>query len=268
MEIKEYVALEKEKIAAKVASFVSKPTLCIVTVGHDPASESYVRGKKKDAAAVGINVIHQRFEDAIKESELIEYLDSVNKDPSVHGIIVQLPLPKSISEERVSNAVDPSKDVDGFSLLSPFEPCTPKGIVDYLTNEGYPFAGANAVVFGRSRIVGKPLARLLLRKNCNVTVLHSRTKEEDRVFYISHADLLIAATGRKGLLDSHYSYKPTAYLIDVGINRDETGHLCGDAEPGLPVAYQSPVPGGVGLLTRVSLLKNVLEAYEHGLSHR
>lgn len=268
MEIKEYVRYRKSEIKERISSFLLPPTLAIVTVGNDPASEAYVRGKKKDAAEVGIAVKHLVFAEDAKEEEVLRELAILNEDPGIHGIIVQLPLPKHISQAKIDETILPSKDVDGFVPNSHFEPCTPKGVVDYLSFRSFPFEGSNAVIFGRSQIVGKPMAKLLLSKNCNVTVLHSKTREEDRAFYIAHADLLIAATGRRHLLDAHYAYKKTAYLMDVGINRDEEGHLHGDADPGLPIAYQSPVPGGVGLLTRLALLENLLEAYEHELSHR
>lgn len=268
MEIKEYVRLEKSKIKEKIGSFLLKPTLAILTVGHDAPSQAYVRGKKKDAAEVGINALHIQFEEDVTLETVLTEIKRLNEDPTVHGIIVQLPLPKHIPESVINATILPSKDVDGFVPNSHFDPCTPKGVVDYLSFLGFPFEGKNAVIFGRSQIVGKPMARLLLKKNCNVTVLHSKTKEEDRAFFIAHADLIVAATGRRHLLDAHYSYRPSAFLMDVGINRDEEGHLHGDADPNLPLFYQSPVPGGVGLLTRLALLKNLMEAYENALSHR
>lgn len=267
MEIKEYVKLAKEAFKKEIASFSRVPCLSIITVGNDPASEAYVRGKKKDAAEVGILALHTTFDENVSEEEVLSLLRKQNDDPSIDGIIVQLPLPKHISEKKINATTNPKKDVDGFCLGSHFDPCTPKGIIDYLDYLKYPFCGKNAVVIGRSEIVGKPMARLLLNKNCNVTTLHSKTSEADRAFYIAHADLLVVATGRRGLVDSHYIFNPACYIFDVGINRDENNHLHGDCEPSLSVAYQSPVPGGVGLLTRLALLTNLMEAYKNGLSN-
>ncbi len=260
MDIKEYVRLAKENVKKEIAALSRAPMLSIITVGEDPASQAYVRGKKKDAAEVGINVIHTVFAEDISEKEVLSLIEKQNADPSIDGILVQLPVPKHISEEKINMTISPSKDVDGFTLSSKFQPCTPKGIVDYLSYIGFSFSGKNAVVIGRSNIVGKPMAKMLLAKNMNVTVLHSKTAEEDKRFYIEHADLLVVATGKRGIVDSSYKFKPSCYVVDVGINRDENNHLHGDCEPNLPVAMQTPVPGGVGLLTRFALISNLLEA--------
>lgn len=259
MTIKEYVALRKSEIKREIESLSTKPVLSIITVGNDPASEAYVRGKKKDAAEVGIEALHTVFPENVSEDELLEFIKKQNNDDSIKGIIVQLPLPKHISVEHVNETISPKKDVDGFTLGSSFDPCTPKGIINYLTNEGFLFEGKNAVVLGRSEIVGKPMARMLLERNCNVIQLHSKTSLEDKKFYIAHADLVVSAIGRMFILDDSYQYKPDAYLIDVGINRGEDGHLHGDFIPNLPVKLQTPVPGGVGLLTRLALMENLLE---------
>ena len=263
MEIKEYVALRKNAIKTQVETLSRKPYLSIITVGHDPASEAYVRGKKKDAAEVGIEAKQTWFPEDITEQTLLDTIRAQNNDPSIDGILVQLPVPKSISVEHINATIDPKKDVDGFTPTSHFRPCTPRGIIDYLTAEGFPFRGANAVVVGRSEIVGKPMAKLLLEKDCNVVQLHSKTKEEDRRFYFAHADLIVSAIGKMHLWDNSYAYRPSAWLVDVGITRGEDGHLHGDFVPGLPVAKQTPVPGGVGLLTRLALLENLMEAVSH-----
>ncbi len=260
MTIKEYVAARKAALKEEIASLPKVPTLSIITVGHNPASEAYVRGKKKDAAEIGINAVQTLFEENIAEEELLSFIRKQNDDPAIDGIIVQLPVPKHISVEKINLTVSPAKDVDGFTALSQFDPCTPKGIINYLTAEGFPFRGKNAVVLGRSEIVGKPMARLLLERDCNVVQLHSKTTEEDKRFYMKHADLIVSAIGRMFLWDASYEFKPTAYLVDVGINRGEDGHLHGDFVPNLPVALQTPVPGGVGLLTRLALLENLMEA--------
>ena len=168
-----------------------------------------------------------------------------------------MPLPKHINEETVKLAIAPSKDVDGFHPLSHLDPCTPRGIMNYLNSENVQIQGKNAVVIGRSNIVGKPMAKLLLVANANVTVLHSKTTFEDMHKYIANADIIVIAIGKAGFLDEKFSYKPTAILVDVGINRLEDG-LHGDAIPNLPVGLQTPVPGGVGLLTRLALYQNLL----------
>lgn len=260
MTIKEYVALRKEEIKKEVTSLPNKAVLSIITVGNDPASEAYVRGKKKDAAEAGIEALHTIFDENITEEELLSFIRKQNDDSSINGIIVQLPLPKHLSVQKINETLSPKKDVDGFTLGSSFDPCTPKGIINYLTHEGFSFEGKNAVVLGRSEIVGKPMARMLLERNCNVTQLHSKTSLEDKKFYIAHADLVVSAIGRMFILDESFTYKPTAYLVDVGINRGEDGHLHGDFVPNLPVKLQTPVPGGVGLLTRLALMENLLEA--------
>lgn len=260
MTIKEFVAQEKLKLAEEVAAFDRKPHLVIIQANDSPASDAYVRGKIKDCGEVGAEATLCLLPPTTEESFLLEKIAEYNADETVDGIIVQLPLPKHISEAKVKLAVTPKKDVDGFHPLTTFIPCTPCGIVDYLTEIGFPFTGKNAVVLGRSEIVGKPMAKLLLAKNCNVTVLHSKTTEEDKAFYIAHADLIVVAIGRLGFLDNRFRYKEDAIIVDVGINRNEEGKLRGDAIPDLPVATQTPVPGGVGLLTRLSLVKNLIIA--------
>ncbi len=260
MEIKEYVAERKTGLKGEISRLKKPPVLSIITVGDNAASESYVKGKMKDAAEVGVIALLTHLSEATSEQALLSLVKVQNLDEGIDGILVQLPLPKTISEKAVHQAIEPKKDVDGFSPLSPFECCTPKGIIDYLAEEGFPFRGANAVVLGRSEIVGKPMAKLLLQHDCNVTVLHSKTSEKDRRFYLAHADLVVVAIGKQGFIDESYEFKPSAWVVDVGISRGEDGHLHGDCAPGLRVAKQTPVPGGVGLLTRLALLDNLLKA--------
>lgn len=233
----------------------------IVLANDDPASAAYDRGKMKDGGEIGANVEMTKFSPEVSEKELLAAIQRFNEDPSIDGIIVQLPLPKHISEEKVKQAVSPRKDVDGFHPLSTFYPCTPYGIILYLEHEGFSFRGKNAVVLGRSNIVGKPMAKMLLQKDCNVTVLHSKTSEADKAFYIAHADLIVVAIGCQGFLDKRFNYKKEAVVVDVGINRGDDMKLHGDAVPGLPVALQTPVPKGVGLLTRLALMENLVKAY-------
>ena len=259
MTVKEYVSSRKEFIKNLVSQLDFEPCLAIVQVNDDPASDAYVRGKLKDSAEVGIKALHIKLDPSITEQQLLEKIDQLNNDDSVHGLIVQMPLPKQISEDKIKLAVSPKKDVDGFHPLSSFIACTPKGILNYLKSEKVEFVGKNAVVVGRSNIVGRPMAKLLLDESANVTVIHSKTSQEDKIKYLSNADIVVVAVGRKWFLDHSYNLKKDAVLVDVGINRVD-GKLYGDIEPNMDVKLQTPVPGGVGLLTRLALLENLIEA--------
>lgn len=261
MTIKEFVLNKKEELKSEVSSFEVKPHFVIMQVNDDEASNAYVKGKIKDANEIGVLCTLLKFDQSITQEDLLKEIDKVNNDDFIHGLIVQMPLPKHINEEIIKLAINPKKDIDGFHPLSKFDPCTPKGIISYLQSEKFNFVGKNALVIGRSNIVGKPMAKLLLKENCNVTVVHSKTSKEDMKLYISHADLIVIAIGHAGFLDDSFVYKPSAVIVDVGINRIE-GKLYGDAKTGLPVSLQTPVPGGVGLLTRITLLTNLLEAYK------
>ena len=256
MEIKEYVKNEKEYLLKSVVNLMNPPHLLIIQINNDEASNAYVNGKKKDLTSIGAIYTHVMMPLGTSEDELLKLIDSANFNDKYHGILVQMPLPKHIDEEKVKKAIIPEKDVDGFNPLSENEPCTPKGIIDYLKNEQVDFTGKNAVVIGRSNIVGKPVAKLLLDLNCNVTILHSKTTKEDMEFYLKHADIVVVAVGKKYFI-SNQELKPSAILVDVGINRFE-GKLYGDCAPNLNVALQTPVPGGVGLLTRLAMLQNLL----------
>ena len=260
MTIKEYIKSRKEEIKQEVAKMNKKPTLAIVQLNEDEASKAYVKGKLKDAAELGIDAKLIKLPVETSEKALLKVMAKLNKDKKLDGFIVQMPLPKQINEETIKLAVSPSKDVDGFHPLSELNPCTPQGIMNYLKHEGTEFLGKNAVVIGRSNIVGKPMAKMLLKESCNVTVLHSKTSREDMARYLKNADIVVVAVGRKHLITKEFEFKKTAILVDVGINRDEEG-LHGDIEPGLPVALQTPVPGGVGLLTRLALMENLLKIH-------
>jgi len=263
MDIKTYVAQKKLQLAALIKASGKTPHLVIVQANDDPASDTYIRGKLTDCQEVGIKATHVKLPITTSEADLLSVVNRYNEDQSVDGIIVQMPLPRHIDEERVKLAVNPLKDVDGFHPLSKFKTCTPKGIIDFLSEAGFDFVGKNAIVIGRSNIVGKPLAAMLLARHANVVMLHSRTLKEDMDFYLAHADLVCVAVGKKWLLDNQL-LKKSAYVIDVGINRID-GVLYGDARPNLDVAFQTPVPGGVGLLTRFALISNVWEAANHGI---
>jgi len=256
--IKEYVAEKKEKLRQMLQKQQGLK-MVIVQIGHVPASDRYVKNKAKDASDVGLDCEIINLPEEITEEALLELLRGLNEDISVTGYLVQLPLPKHISEEKVKLAIDPKKDVDGFHPLSKTVPATPLGIYNYLKDMNYEFQGKNAVVIGRSNIVGKPMAQLLLKESMNVTVLHSKTPEAEKRMFIRHADLIVVATGHRHTLTADYELKPTAIVIDVGINVGEDGKLHGDCDPDLPVEFQSPVPGGVGLLTRMSVIDNLIE---------
>lgn len=260
--IKEYVGIKKQELKEKVSSIIDGYRVVIVQVGHVPASERYVRNKLKDFAELGLKCDLWAFDEDISEEKLLNYLDDLNHMLSVIGYLVQLPLPKHISEAKVKLTIAPNKDLDGFHPLSKTVPCTPLGIYNYLKNMNFEFSGKNAVIIGRSDIVGRPMAKLLLDASMNVSVLHSRTTEEDKKIFLKNADLIVVATGHPNTLNRDYAFKPTAVVIDVGINITEDGKLIGDCEPDLPVAFQSPVPGGVGLLTRVSIVDNLFQLWE------
>ena len=260
MTIKEYVAKRKEEIRNSLLALSVKPHLAIVQINEDAASNAYVRGKLKDATELGVNAELIKLPLETTQKELMDVISSLNEDKSVDGFIVQMPLPKHIDEEAVKLAVAPEKDVDGFHPLSKLNPCTPQGIINYLHAENIKLQGKNALVMGRSNIVGKPMAKLLLKENCNVTVVHSKTTPEDIHRYVANADVIVIAIGKMHYLDNSYEYKKDAVIVDVGISRDENG-LHGDAVPNLPVYLQTPVPGGVGLLTRLALYENLLKIY-------
>lgn len=263
MDIKQFVAQEKLILKSKVEGLKIRPSLLIIQVNDDPASASYIKGKLKDAAEVGFNAKHLKLDESTTTVQLLSEIIKANDDPLIHGIIVQLPLPKHINEEQIKLAVIPSKDVDGFHPLTHFTPCTPGGIIDFLRANNTVFVGKNALVIGRSNIVGKPMARLLLDQNATVTVAHSKTSKEQLDKLLLDADIIIAAVGRPNFIKDQ-QLKKSAIIIDVGINRVDNV-LVGDVYPNLDVTLQTPVPGGVGLLTRLKLIKNLWEAYNNGI---
>lgn len=270
----------RSELAEKVALLKERgviPGLAVILVGDNPASVSYVTGKEKACAEIGIQSFETRFPEDVSEQELLEKIAECNRNPSVHGILVQLPLPRHIDERRVIGAIGPDKDVDGFTpinlgrmlLEEPcYIPCTPLGIIELLKRSGVPTKGARAVVVGRSNIVGKPLANLLIRKSVNATVTICHTGTKDLASHVRAADIVIACAGAPGLV-SVDMIKPGACVIDVGVNRvpDPTKkkgyRLCGDVdfEGASKVAgWITPVPGGVGPMTITMLLSNTIEA--------
>lgn len=262
--IKEYCLKEKQKIKEKVEKLKKKPALAIIELNDDAASKTYVKGKLSDCEEVGIVAFLYHLATCITQEDLLDLIEVLNENPEINGIIVQLPLPKSIDYQKIKLSIDPIKDVDGFHPLSLYDAATPKGIIRYLDDQSYSYNGKNALIIGRSDLVGKPMAHLLLDKNMNVTVVHSKTSSIDLRFYIEYADLIIVAVGKAHLVDNEYKFKKDCIIFDVGINIDPLTHkLIGDCDKNLNVSFQSPVPGGVGLLTRLSLIKNVMEAYNN-----
>ena len=261
MTIKEYVKSRKEELKDTISKMSHVPSLAIIQINEDDASNAYVKGKIKDANELGIKATLIKLPLNTTEKFLLCKIDELNNDKSIDGFIVQMPLPKQINEETIKLAVAPEKDVDGFHPLSELNPCTPQGIMNYLKSEKIEMLGKNAVVIGRSNIVGKPMAKMLLKESCNVTVLHSKTPEKEMKNFLKNADIVVVAVGRKHLIDKKFKFKKSAVVVDVGINRDETG-LHGDCVPGLKVRLQTPVPGGVGLLTRLALMENLLKIHK------
>lgn len=260
--IKEYVAEKKAELREEAGKLEKKPCLAIVQVGHVEASCRYVNNKIKDCKEVGIDSRLIALPEDVSEDVLIEEVERLNRDDSVTGFIVQLPLPGHISEWRVVEAIDPLKDIDGFSKKALVYPATPSGILAYLQDCGFEFRDKNAVVIGRSNIVGKPMAKLLLEKDCNVTVLHSKTSIGNKRHALEYADLVVVAAGHRNTLTDEdlEESNPGCFVVDVGINFNEEGKLCGDCE-NVTIRRKSPVPSGAGLLTRKSLADNLMKLY-------
>ncbi len=259
---KQYVQNKKEELRKQVENTQRMPALAIIQVGDNPASNSYISGKIKDCHEIGMVCYHTHLDEDSTEQELLNLIDSLNEDKYVDGIIVQLPLPKHLknSIKKIQKRINVFKDVDGFRSDSEFKPCTPKGIIDWLDfNDLFDFAGVNVAVIGRSDIVGKPLVNMFIEKGATVTCCNSKT--ENIKYYTRNADIIVSAIGKPKYFDSKY-FKQGQIIIDVGINRDENGKLCGDVDDKYIFdSYVTPVPGGVGLLTRIALLENVLHAY-------
>ena len=264
-------AAVKEQVKAEMERDKIKAGLAVVIVGNDPASRVYVNNKKKACEFCGITSYEYALPEETTEEQLLELIDTLNEDRNVNGILVQLPLPKGLSdsEEKVIARISPMKDVDAFHPINvgkimignySFLPCTPAGCMELIHSTGVEVSGKNCVVIGRSNIVGKPMAMLLLHENGTVTITHSKTKNLAEV--CSQADILVAAVGRPNFVTADM-VKPGAVVIDVGINRLENGKLCGDVkfdEVSEKAGYITPVPGGVGPMTISMLMKNTLTA--------
>lgn len=272
---KEVSALAKQQIAQRVAALAEKgivPKLSVVIVGENPASWSYVKGTKKSCAEMGIEAEVISLPQTVSQQELIGVIEKLNGDESVHGILVQFPMPEHIDEYAVINAISSEKDVDGFTAINVgnlnigkdcFVPCTPQACVDMLEYAGVDVVGKDVVVIGRSNTVGRPVATLLTQKSATVTICHTKTRniaEKTRM-----ADIIIIAIGVAGFLKADM-IKEGAVIIDVGINQNAEGKLCGDADFDSCIGKAgkiTPVPGGVGLVTRGNLLKNTLKSAEN-----
>jgi len=257
--------------AARAAKLGVKPGLAVILVGEDPASAVYVRNKVKACAEAGFHSVLEKYDAGLSEAKLLERIAALNADPAIHGILVQMPLPKHIDPQKVIAAIATAKDVDGFSVLSAGElasglpglrPCTPYGCMKLIESTGIAVKGKHAVVIGRSNTVGKPMALLLLQAHATVTVCHSATA--DLAHHTRQADIVVAAVGRRDTLTAAM-VKPGAVVIDVGMNRNDEGKLCGDVDfAGVKevAGWITPVPGGVGPMTITMLLVNTLEAAE------
>lgn len=274
MDGKALAAKVKEEVAAQVADMEHKPGLAVVLVGDNPASRVYVNGKKKDCAECGIYSEEYAIPAETTQKELLELVETLNGREDIDGILVQLPLPKHLNEKEVLLAIRPDKDVDCFHPFNVgqlmigeqgFQPCTPAGVMRMLKEYGIDPAGKHCVIVGRSNIVGKPQAMLMLRENATVTVCH--TKTPDLKAECLRADILVAAAGRVGLITGDM-VKEGAVVVDVAMNRNEAGKLCGDVvfeEAAQRASYITPVPGGVGPMTRAMLMENTLyAAKQHG----
>jgi methylenetetrahydrofolate dehydrogenase (NADP+)/methenyltetrahydrofolate cyclohydrolase len=258
--------------AAALTARGQQPGLAVILVGDNPASAVYVRNKVKACADNGLHSVLEKYEASMTEAELLARIEALNGDPSIHGILVQLPLPPHIDAHKVIETISPDKDVDGFHVASAgalmvgqpgFKPCTPYGCMKMLESIGCNPRGKHAVVIGRSNIVGKPMAMLLLAANATVTICHSATP--DLAHHTRQADIVVAAVGKRDVLTADM-VKPGAVIIDVGMNRNDEGKLCGDVDfPGVSevAGWITPVPGGVGPMTITMLLVNTIEAAEH-----
>lgn len=252
------------------------PGLAVVLVGDNPASQVYVRNKVKACEDSGLHSVLEKYDADMTEAALLARVEALNNDPAIHGILVQLPLPKHIDAQKVIEAISPAKDVDGFHIASAgalmtgmpgFWPCTPYGCMKMLESIGYNLKGKHAVVIGRSNIVGKPMALMLLGQNATVTICHSAT--QDLKAQTLQADVVVAAVGKRNVLTADM-VKPGAVVIDVGMNRNDEGKLCGDVDfDGVKevAGWITPVPGGVGPMTITMLLVNTIESAERTAAH-
>lgn len=267
MNVREYVDSKKEFLK-QLVKVKKDTTLCIIQVGDNPASNSYIKGKLADCQEVGISPDLVRLEDTVSTEYLVNFIKVLNRNKTITGIIVQLPLPSHINIKQIQHAIAPEKDVDGFHPMSNFPPCTPKGVLKFLTNEGVKFEGKKALVIGRSDIVGKPLAQMLTDLNCTVTLAHSKTPHDDLIHYIENSDFVFTAIDKIEYYGMEYApyFERVSTIIDIGLGKSEQGKLKGNLSSEL-VDYLNEHKklvlsgiGGVGLLTRLQLLTNTVNA--------
>ncbi len=266
----------RAEVAQRAAALTARgitPGLAVILVGEDPASAVYVRNKVKACAEAGLHSVLEKYEASLSEADLLSRIRALNDDPSIHGILVQMPLPKHIHPQRVIETISTAKDVDGYSVQSAgdlmaglpgFRPCTPFGCMKLIESTGVDLRGKHAVVIGRSNTVGKPMALLLLQAHATVTICHSATP--DLGLHTRQADVVVVAVGRRNTLTADM-VKPGAIVIDVGMNRNDAGKLCGDVDfDGVSqvAGWITPVPGGVGPMTITMLLVNTLESAQRG----
>ncbi len=266
-----------EKEVAELTAKGMKPGLAVILVGDNPASRTYVTSKQKSCRAIGMESVLIEYPSEVSENELLNKIRELNADDSIHGILVQLPIPPHISETKVIETISPEKDVDGFHPINigkmmtgqdTFLPCTPFGVMEMLKYIGITPEGKHAVIIGRSNIVGKPMGQLLLNENATVTYCHSRTS--DLKSFTKQADILVAAVGRAKMVKAEH-IKQGAVVIDVGMNKDENGKLCGDVDfedVKDQASYVTPVPGGVGPMTITMLLYNTVKSAQNRLNDR
>lgn len=270
-ELSQQIRQQVKQRASELSAKGQQPGLAVILVGDNPASQVYVRNKVKACEDCGFHSVLEKYQAELSEADLLAHIARLNQDKKIHGILVQLPLPAHIDANKVIEAIAAEKDVDGFHISNAgalmtgqplFRPCTPYGVMKMLESIDYPVRGANAVVVGASNIVGKPQAMLLLQAGATVTICNSKTR--DLAAHTRNADILVVATGKRNLVRADM-VKPGAVVIDVGMNRDDEGKLCGDVDFAATrevAAYITPVPGGVGPMTITMLLVNTLEAAE------
>ncbi|MCD7959105.1 MAG: bifunctional methylenetetrahydrofolate dehydrogenase/methenyltetrahydrofolate cyclohydrolase FolD [Ruminococcus sp.] len=267
----------REKSLALREDYGIQPGLAVILVGKDPASQIYVRNKQRACEELGFHAFEYKLNENYTQAQLLDLIGVLNKDNKVHGILVQLPLPDHIDSQVIINSIDPSKDVDAFHPVNvgkimignyDFLPCTPAGVMELIDSTGTDLTGKNCVVVGRSNIVGKPMAMLLLHRNATVTICHSKTRNLAEI--CANADVLVSAVGRAHFIQANM-VKEGAVVIDVGMNHDENGKLCGDVEfdeVASKTSYITPVPGGVGPMTITMLMQNTLHAAERKAASR
>lgn len=276
-EISAKIRKELEQEVAELTAAGIKPGLAVILVGNNPASRTYVTSKQKSCKAIGMESLLIEMPEDVEEATLLAKIEELNNQDDIHGILVQLPLPAHISEQKVIETISHTKDVDGFHPINvgkmmigqdTFLPCTPYGVMKMLEHEGIDISGKHAVIIGRSNIVGKPQGQLLLRENATVTYCHSKTP--DLASFTQKADILVAAIGKAKMITKDY-VKQGAVVIDVGMNRDENNKLCGDVDFDDVVekaGYITPVPGGVGPMTITMLLANTVKSARNVLNNR